>query len=109
MGKISKIFIIVIVVLISIALFMLFSVTKGRADNYSSDFEYRMMEKEQSTAIYSIRPQLDDDSPSARYNAVRLNQKYREILNEIYKRQKHTYRPYSNNVYQQREERGYGK
>lgn len=76
-------------------------------DIYSSDFEYNMMKVEQEFVSSSGITQhtfsmTGENSPSARYNAVREIQKYRNIINNIYRRQKFTYRSYSPTVYQKR-------
>ena len=45
---------------------------------------------------------IGENSPSAKYNTVREMQKHREIFNNIHRKQKYTYQPYSSSVYQKR-------
>lgn len=76
---------------------------KGEDDyieDYSNDFEYQMAEE------YSSIPTVqnfDIVSPSDRVFNVIEKQKERQIRDEIYRRQKYTYRPYSPNKRQHRE------
>lgn len=70
-------------------------------DNYSSDFESQVRTEFDSDIIGSNS--LGENSPSAIYWRAKDEMVKRKVFNEINRRQRFTYRPYSPNLYQKRQ------
>lgn len=73
-------------------------------NDFSNDFDYQVSrDYENSINSNSINHFTDENSPSAKYYDSVRKMKERKIVNEIYRRQKYEYHPYSPNKKQHRQ------
>lgn len=76
--------------LIIILLLAIPAINPVHAQDYSSDFEYNMMQQEDQSRNYDDHP-IGSHSPSAEYYRTKEAQKERKIIDNIYRRQEYGY------------------
>lgn len=93
-----------IILLLFAFIYIIIFPEKLLADDFSNDFDYQVSrDYENNINSNSINHFTGENSPSAKYYDSVKKIKERKIINEIYRRQKYEYHPYSPNKKQHRQ------